>query len=218
VIRLTNVGLKYDRGPDVLSDVTFHLRPGSFHFLHGESGAGKTSLLRLMFMSLHPSQGEIRMFSEDVTQVKPQKRAQMRRRIGIVFQDFRLLEHLTVWENVALPLQVIGKKPADYREDVTDLLQWVGLGDRMYANPSVLSGGEKQRAAIARAVIGKPEVLLADEPTGNVDPQMARRLLRLFVELNRLGTSVVIATHDHQLMRQFKAPRIEVHRGHVRII
>ncbi|HEY8194877.1 MAG TPA: cell division ATP-binding protein FtsE [Hyphomicrobium sp.] len=218
MIRLTNVGLKYDRGPDVLSDVTFHLRPGSFHFLHGESGAGKTSLLRLMFMSLHPSQGEIRMFSEDVTQVKPQKRAQMRRRIGIVFQDFRLLEHLTVWENVALPLQVIGKKPADYREDVTDLLQWVGLGDRMYANPSVLSGGEKQRAAIARAVIGKPEVLLADEPTGNVDPQMARRLLRLFVELNRLGTSVVIATHDHQLMRQFKAPRIEVHRGHVRII
>jgi ABC-type ATPase involved in cell division len=119
---------------------------------------------------------------------------------------------------VALPLQVIGKKPGDYREDVTDLLQWVGLGDRMYVNPSVLSGGEKQRAAIARAVIGKPEVLLADEPTGNVDPQMARRLLRLFVELNRLGTSVVIATHDHQLMRQFKAPRIEVHRGHVRII
>jgi cell division transport system ATP-binding protein len=171
-----------------------------------------------MFMSLHPGRGEIRMFSEDVSRVKPQKRAQMRRRIGIVFQDFRLLEHLTVWENVALPLQVVGKKPADYREDVTDLLQWVGLGDRMYANPSVLSGGEKQRAAIARAVIGKPEVLLADEPTGNVDPQMARRLLRLFVELNRLGTSVVIATHDHQLMRQFKAPRIEVHRGHVRII
>jgi cell division transport system ATP-binding protein len=218
VIRLTNVGLKYDRGPEVLSEVTFHLRPGSFHFLHGESGAGKTSLLRLMFMSLHPSRGQIQMFSEDVTRVKPQKRAQMRRRIGIVFQDFRLLDHLTVWENVALPLQVIGKKPNDYREDVTDLLQWVGLGDRMYVNPSVLSGGEKQRAAIARAVIGKPEVLLADEPTGNVDPQMARRLLRLFVELNRLGTSVVIATHDHQLMRQFKAPRIEVHRGHVRII
>jgi cell division transport system ATP-binding protein len=218
VIRLTNVGLKYDRGPEVLSDVTFHLRPGSFHFLHGESGAGKTSLLRLMFMSLHPSRGQIQMFSEDVTKVKPQKRAQMRRRIGIVFQDFRLLDHLTVWENVALPLQVVGKKPSAYREDVTDLLQWVGLGDRMYVNPSVLSGGEKQRAAIARAVIGKPEVLLADEPTGNVDPQMARRLLRLFVELNRLGTSVVIATHDHQLMRQFKAPRIEVHRGHVRII
>ncbi len=134
----------------MLQDVTFHLRPGSFHFLHGESGAGKSSLLRLMFMSLHPNRGEIRMFGEDVTKVRPQKRAQMRRRIGIVFQDFRLLDHLTVWENVALPLQVIGKKPSDYREDVTDLLQWVGLGDRMYVNPSVLSGGEKQRAAIAR--------------------------------------------------------------------
>jgi len=218
VIRLTNVALKYDRGPEVLSDVSFHLRPGSFHFLHGESGAGKTSLLRLLFMSLHPTRGQLYMFNDDVSRVSAQKRAQLRRRIGIVFQDFRLLDHLTVWENVALPLQVIGKRPSDYREDVTDLLQWVGLGDRMYANPSVLSGGEKQRAAIARAVIGKPEVLLADEPTGNVDPQMARRLLRLFVELNRLGTSVVIATHDHQLMRQFKAPRIEVHRGHVRII
>ncbi|MFN0218315.1 MAG: cell division ATP-binding protein FtsE [Hyphomicrobium sp.] len=218
MIRLTNVGLKYDRGPEVLVDVNFHLRPGSFHFLHGASGAGKTSLLRLMFMSLHPTRGNLQMFNEDISRVSPQKRAQLRRRIGIVFQDFRLLDHLTIWENVALPLQVIGKKPNDYREDVTDLLQWVGLGDRMYANPSVLSGGEKQRAAIARAVIGKPEVLLADEPTGNVDPQMARRLLRLFVELNRLGTSVVIATHDHQLMRQFKAPRIEVHQGHVRII
>lgn len=218
MIRLSNVGLKYDRGPEVLSDVSFHLRPGSFHFLHGESGAGKTSLLRMLFMSLHPTRGQLHMFNEDVSRVSTQKRAQLRRRIGIVFQDFRLLDHLTIWENVALPLQVVGKKPSDYREDVTDLLQWVGLGDRMYANPSVLSGGEKQRAAIARAVIGKPEVLLADEPTGNVDPQMARRLLRLFVELNRLGTSVVIATHDHQLMRQFKAPRIEVHRGHVRII
>ena len=110
VIRLTNVGLKYDSGPDVLTDVTFHLRPGSFHFLHGESGAGKTSLLRLMFMSLHPSRGEIRMFNEDITAVKPQKRSQMRRRIGIVFQDFRLLDHLTVWENVALPLQVVGEE------------------------------------------------------------------------------------------------------------
>lgn len=218
MIRLSNVGLRYDSGPDVLADVNFHLRPGSFHFLHGESGAGKTSLLRLMFMSIHPSRGALQMFGEDVSRISTQKRAQLRRRIGIVFQDFRLLDHLTIWENVALPLQVVGKRPSDYREDVTDLLQWVGLGDRMYANPSVLSGGEKQRAAIARAVIGKPEVLLADEPTGNVDPQMARRLLRLFVELNRLGTSVVIATHDHQLMRQFKAPRIEVHRGHVRII
>jgi cell division transport system ATP-binding protein len=218
VIRLTNIALAYERGNDILAEVNFHLRPGSFHFLTGPSGAGKTSLLRLLFMSLHPTGGHIYLFNQDVSRISTSKRAQLRRRIGIVFQDFRLLDHLTTWENVALPLRVVGKRIADYREDVTDLLQWVGLGDRMHAYPSILSGGEKQRAAIARAVIGKPELLLADEPTGNVDPQMARRLLRLFIELNRLGTSVLIATHDHQLMRQFKAPRLELHDGHVRIV
>ncbi len=218
MIRLQNVGLRYGSGAEVVRDVNFHLRPGSFHFLTGPSGAGKSSLLRMLFLSQAPTRGQIMLFSQDVTRVDPTRRAQIRRRIGIVFQDFRLLDHLTTWQNVALPLRVVGKRESDYREDVTDLLQWVGLGERMDHYPSVLSGGEKQRAAIARAVIGKPELLLADEPTGNVDPQMARRLLRLFIELNRLGTSVVIATHDHQLMRQFKAPRLELHDGHVRII
>jgi cell division transport system ATP-binding protein len=218
VIRLQNIGLKYGRGPDILRDVDFHLRPGSFHFLTGPSGAGKTSLLRLLFMSIHPTAGQMQLFGQDVGRVDAKRRAQFRRRIGFVFQEYRLLDHLTTWENVALPLRVSGKQIEDYKEDVTDLLQWVGLGDRMHGYPSVLSGGEKQRAAIARAVIGKPELLLADEPTGNVDPQMARRLLRLFIELNRLGTSVIIATHDHQLMRQFKAPRLELHDGHVKIV
>ncbi len=218
MITLNNVALRYDTGPEILSDVNFQLLPGSFHFLTGPSGAGKTSLLRMMFMTIHPTDGQIQLFNHDVSNISTAKRAQLRRRIGIVFQDFRLLDHLTTWENVALPLRVVGKQISEYREDVTDLLQWVGLGDRMHAYPSVLSGGEKQRAAIARAVIGKPELLLADEPTGNVDPQMARRLLRLFVELNRLGTSVVIATHDHQLMRQYKAPRLELHDGDVRIV
>ncbi len=218
MIRLQNVALRYGRGPEVLRGVSFDLRPGSFHFLTGPSGAGKTTLLRLMLMEIQPTIGQVSLFSQDVSRITPSRRAQLRRRIGIVFQDFRLLDHMTTWDNVALPLRVLGKRADDYREDVTDLLQWVGLGDRMYAFPSVLSGGEKQRAAIARAVIGKPELLLADEPTGNVDPQMARRLLRLFIELNRLGTSVVIATHDHQLMRQFKAPRLELSDGHVRIL
>ena len=218
MIKLQNVGLKYGRGREVLQDVTFHVRPGSFHFLTGPSGAGKSSLLRMMFLSQQPTRGQVMLFSQDVSRADAARRAQLRRRIGIVFQDFRLLDHLTTWQNVALPLRVVGKREADYREDVTDLLQWVGLGDRIDDYPSVLSGGEKQRAAIARAVIGKPELLLADEPTGNVDPQMARRLLRLFIELNRLGTSVIIATHDHQLMRQFKAPRLELHEGHVRIV
>lgn len=218
MIRLQNVGLRYGRGQEVLRDVSFHLAPGSFHFLTGPSGAGKSTLLRLLFLSLQPSRGQVELFGHNVSRSDPARRAQLRRRIGIVFQDFRLLDHLSTWENVALPLRVVGRRSDEYREDVTDLLQWVGLGERMHAYPSILSGGEKQRAAIARAVIGKPELLLADEPTGNVDPQMARRLLRLFVELNRLGTSVVIATHDHQLMRQFKAPRLELYEGHVRIV
>ena len=218
MIKLQNVGLKYGRGREVLQDVTFHVRPGSFHFLTGPSGAGKSSLLRMMFLSQQPTRGQVMLFSQDVSRADASRRAQLRRRIGIVFQDFRLLDHLTTWQNVALPLRVVGKRESDYREDVTDLLQWVGLGERMDDYPSVLSSGEKQRAAIARAVIGKPELLLADEPTGNVDPQMARRLLRLFIELNRLGTSVIIATHDHQLMRQFKAPRLELHEGNVRIV
>lgn len=218
MIRLNNVALKYDRGPDILTNLDFHLRPGSFNFLTGPSGAGKTSLLRLLFMSIHPTRGQIKLFDQDVSRISTSKRAQLRRRIGIVFQDFRLLDHMTTWENVALPLRVAGRRLEDYKEDVTDLLQWVGLGDRMQALPSILSGGEKQRAAIARAVIGKPELLLADEPTGNVDPEMARRLLRLFVELNRLGTSVLIATHDIQLIRQSKASRLELKDGHITIV
>ncbi len=218
MIRLQNVGLKYGRGQEILHDVSFHLRPGSFHFLTGPSGAGKSSLLRMLFMSQAPSSGTVTLFSQNVTRIDTSNRSRLRRRIGIVFQDFRLLDHMTTWQNVALPLRVVGKRESDYREDVTDLLQWVGLGERMDHYPSVLSGGEKQRAAIARAVIGKPELLLADEPTGNVDPGMARRLLRLFIELNRLGTSVVIATHDHQLMAQYKAPRLELHEGYVRIV
>jgi len=218
VIRFENVALRYDEGEDVLQDVNFHLLPGSFYFLAGPSGAGKSTLLRLLFMSLKPTRGSVHLFGQNTSELEPDTRARTRRRIGIVFQDFRLLDHMTTWENISLPLRVHGRKPSEYRDDVTELLKWVGLGNRMDAYPPVLSGGEKQRAAIARAVIGKPELLLADEPTGNVDPQMARRLLRLFVELNRLGTSVIIATHDYQLMRQFGAPRLQLERGTVQIV
>jgi cell division transport system ATP-binding protein len=217
VIRFENVGLRYGTGPEILRDVTFRLLPGSFHFLTGPSGAGKTSLLRLLFMSLRPSRGLIFIFGENLAELTHGGRAELRRRIGIVFQDFRLLDHLTTWENVALPLRVMGKKESDYREDVIDLLRWVGLGERIHAYPDVLSGGEKQRAAIARAVIGRPEVLLADEPTGNVDPMISNRLLRLFVELNRLGTSVIIATHDYGLMDQLDAPRLVLHDGQLQM-
>jgi len=217
VIRFDNVGLRYGSGPEILRDVTFHVLPGSFHFLTGPSGAGKTSLLRLLFMSLKASRGLIFVFGENIADLPASGRAALRRRIGIVFQDFRLLDHLTTWENVALPLRVMGKKESDYAEDVTDLLRWVGLGDRIHAYPEILSGGEKQRAAIARAVIGRPELLLADEPTGNVDPAIGNRLLRLFVELNRLGTSVIIATHDYALMDQLEAPRLMLNEGHLQV-
>jgi cell division transport system ATP-binding protein len=213
VIQFEQVGLRYGTGPEILRDVTFHVVPGSFHFLTGPSGAGKTSLLRLIFMSLKATRGLVYMFGKNVAEMTQADRAGLRRRIGIVFQDFRLLDHLTTWENVALPLRVTGKKDTDYSEDVTDLLRWVGLGDRMHAYPEVLSGGEKQRAAIARAVIARPELLLADEPTGNVDPVIGDRLLRLFVELNRLGTSVILATHDYQLMQRLEAPRLTLHNG-----
>jgi cell division transport system ATP-binding protein len=217
LIRFENVGVRYGVGQEILRDINFYLQPGSFHFLTGASGAGKTTLLRLLFMSLRPTRGLVYLFGRNIAKNTPAQRADLRRRIGVVFQDFRLLDHLTTWENVALPLRVLGKKQSDYREDVTELLKWVGLGDRMHAFPEVLSGGEKQRAAIARAVIGKPELLLADEPTGNVDPQMARRLLRLFIELNRLGTSIIIATHDYQLMSQFPAPRLQLENGRLEI-
>ena len=217
MIRFDNVGLRYGSGPEILRDVTFHVHPGSFHFLTGPSGAGKTSLLRLLFMSIRPSRGLIFVFGENLADLPPAGRAALRRRIGIVFQDFRLLDHLTTWENVALPLRVMGKNESDYADDVTDLLRWVGLGDRIHAYPETLSGGEKQRAAIARAVIGRPELLLADEPTGNVDPAIGNRLLRLFVELNRLGTSVIIATHDYGLMDQLDAPRLMLQEGRLQV-
>jgi cell division transport system ATP-binding protein len=217
LIRFDNVGLRYGSGPEILRDVTFHVHPGSFHFLTGHSGAGKTSLLRLLFMSIRPSRGLIFVFGENLADLPPAGRAALRRRIGIVFQDFRLLDHLTTWENVALPLRVMGKNESDYADDVTDLLRWVGLGDRIHAYPETLSGGEKQRAAIARAVIGRPELLLADEPTGNVDPAIGNRLLRLFVELNRLGTSVIIATHDYGLMDQLDAPRLMLQEGRLQV-
>lgn len=217
MIRFENVGLRYGVGPEVLRDLTFTVAPRSFQYLTGPSGAGKSSLLRLLFLSIRPSRGLISLFGRDAATLPAADLPALRRRIGVVFQDFRLLDHLTTYENVALPLRVTGRDEASYRADVVDLLNWVGLGDRLHAYPPVLSGGEKQRAAIARALIGHPELLLADEPTGNVDPQLGRRLLRLFIELNRLGTSVVIATHDTQLMGQFPARRLVLEDGRLQI-
>lgn len=217
MIRFENVGLRYGMGPEVLRDVSFFLQERSFQFLSGPSGTGKTTLLRLLFLSLKPTRGLITIFGKDRSRITREELPLIRRRIGIVFQDFRLLDHLTTYENVALPLRVRGREEASYRSDVVELLKWVGLGDRMHVFPPVLSGGEKQRAAIARALIEQPQILLADEPTGNVDPQLARRLLRLLIELNRLGTAVVIATHDIGLMEQVDARRMILSGGRLEI-
>jgi len=217
VIEFENVGLRYGMGPEVLSDLSFSIAPDSFQFLTGPSGAGKTSLLRLMLMSLKPTRGLVRVFGREAERIPREDMPGLRRKVGVVFQDFRLLDHLTTYENVALPLKVRGKEETNYQRDVVELLKWVGLGERMHALPPVLSGGEKQRAAIARALIDQPEILLADEPTGNVDPPMARRLLRLFIELHRSGTSVVIATHDMGLMDQYDARRLVLNQGRVQI-
>ncbi len=217
MVRFENVGLRYGMGPEVLRDVSFDVPANSFTFLTGPSGSGKTTLLKLLFLSLKPTRGLITMFEQDVVTLSKRELAEARRRIGIVFQDFRLLDHLTTYENIALPLRVQGQDEARYRAEVVELLHWVGLGERMHVLPPVLSGGEKQRAAIARALIVRPELLLADEPTGNVDPALARRLLRLFVELNRSGTSVIIATHDEALMELFPARRLRLEAGHVEV-
>jgi cell division transport system ATP-binding protein len=218
VIRFENVGLRYGMGPEVLRNVSFHLAPGSFHFLTGPSGAGKTSLLQLLFLAQRPTRGLISIFGQDVATLPRHELPAIRRRIGVVFQEFRLLSHLTTYENVALPLRIRDTHASEYESNVVELLRWVGLGERLHAIPEILSGGEKQRAAIARAVVGRPALLLADEPTGNVDPELAQRLLRLFVELNKLGTTILIATHDVSLMESFGAPRLVLEDGELEIV
>ncbi|HEY0436223.1 MAG TPA: ATP-binding cassette domain-containing protein [Phenylobacterium sp.] len=205
--------MRYGRGPDVLSDVNFALAPGSFHFVTGPSGAGKSSLLKLIYLAARPSTGEIRLFGQDLSRAGLGARPKLRRRIGVVFPDLLLLEHLSAFDNAALPLRIAGHKPAEYRNDVAELLSWVGLGGRMGAMPATLAGGERQRLAIARAVVNRPEILLADEPTGNVDHEMALRIFRLFVELNRLGTTVLIATHDQDLIARSGRPTLYLERG-----
>ena len=214
-VHFENVGVRYGMGPEVLRDLTFSIEANSFQFLTGPSGAGKTTLLRLILLSVKPTRGLISLFGEDVSRISKDDLTGVRRRMGVVFQDFRLLDHLTTYENVALPLRVQGKEEASYRAEVVELLRWVGLGDRMHMLPPVLSGGEKQRAAIARAVIGRPDILLADEPTGNVDPELSHKLVRLFVELNRLGTTIILATHELPLLDSFPFPRMSLDDGRV---
>lgn len=214
IVQFENVGLRYGTGAETLSDVSFSLAKGAFYFLTGPSGAGKTSLLKLLYLAQRPSRGLIRLFGEDVVTLPRSRMPAFRRRIGVVFQDFRLVPYLSAFDNIALPLRVAGVEEAEIATPVSEMLAWVGLSNRSTARPATLSGGEQQRVAIARAVIGRPEILVADEPTGNVDPEMAKRLLHLFDALNRLGTTIVVATHDvHLLARVSSAETMRLDGG-----
>jgi cell division transport system ATP-binding protein len=216
LVRMRNVGLRYGAGAEVLSDLDLHLTSGSFHFLTGRSGAGKSSLLSLLQLSRRPSRGLMSMFGTDINEARRTELPALRRRIGAVYQDFRLLDHLTAAENVALPLRLSGKaRDEDINGVVREMLSWVGLGPQTEALPPTLSGGEKQRVAIARAVIAGPKLLLADEPTGNVDRDMAERLMALFVKLNEVGTTIVVATHDRSLTDRYGFPVLHLENGRI---
>ncbi len=217
IIEMQNVGIRYGQGAEVLSDIKLSLKRGSFHFLTGKSGAGKTSLLSMMYLAQKPSRGIVSVFGKNVNFTNRDALAMLRRKIGVVFQDFRLLDHLSAFDNVALPLRVCGMDEKEVKKRVTELLQWVELEKHINAPTSTLSGGEKQRVAIARAVINRPELLLADEPTGNVDNDIAAKLMKLFVELNKLGTTVVIATHSDKLITDFAYPRLHLQNKTLRI-
>lgn len=217
MIRFEHIGLRYGIGPEVLSDISFTLEPGSFHFLTGSSGAGKTSLLRLMYLGLRPTRGLLTMFGQNINGMTRAQLVPIRQRIGVVFQEFRLLPHLSAFDNVALPLRIQGRPEKEIKNNVEELLKWVGLGDHLRALPSTMSGGQQQRIAIARAVITRPKLLLADEPTGNLDDEIGFRLLSLFDQLNRMGTTIVIATHNHHMIDKFGHASLVLDKGRLHV-
>ena len=222
MVRFDGIGLSYSRaggdsrgapGTEVLHDVSFTLPEGGFRWLLGPSGAGKTSLLRLMYLAVRPTRGSLTMFGIQIETAERRALPRLRQRIGVVFQDFRLLAHLSAFDNVALPLRIAGRPEGQIRADVGEMLRWVGLAQQAQARPAELSGGEQQRVAIARAVINRPSLLLADEPTGNLDDAQAMRLMQLFKEMNRLGTTVVVATHNESLVARHPAPALRLDHG-----
>ena len=217
IAKFENVGLRYGLGPEVLQDVKLELQPGSYHFLVGPSGAGKSSLLKLLYLAHRPSRGLVHLFGMDVATTPRDELPALRRSIGVVFQDYRLLDHLSTFDNVALPLRVARVKEDEVKRHVVELLAWVGLENHMHARPPTLSGGQKQRASIARAVIARPRLLLADEPTGNVDDRMGFRLMHLIEELNKLGTTIVVATHNEKIVERLGHPVIGINDGRINV-
>lgn len=217
MIQFEHVGLRYGVGPEVLSDINFRLDQGSFHFLTGQSGAGKSSLMSLMFLGRKPTRGLITMFDQNISAMDRQQLSSIRQGIGVVFQEFRLMPHLSAFDNVALPLRILGKSEKEVRDNVNELLDWVGLEEHKTMLPPTMSGGQQQRVAIARAVIARPRLLLADEPTGNLDDEIGFRLMHLFEQLNRMGTTIVIATHNQQIMTEFGHAQLVLNGGQLRV-
>ena len=217
MIRFEHIGLRYGIGPEVLSDINFALEPGYFHFLCGASGAGKTSLMSLLYLGRRPTRGLIHMFGQNINEQDRYQLTALRQRIGVVFQDFRLLNHLSAFDNVALPLRISGRPENEIRSHVEELLNWVDLGDCMHRLPATLSGGQQQRIAVARAVVSHPRLLLADEPTGNLDEEIGMKLMHLFEQLNRMGTTIVIATHSLQILEKFNHPRLILEKGQLHV-
>ncbi len=217
MVRLDGVALHYQigrqRGPEALRDLAFGIPEGGFRWLRGPSGAGKTSLLRLLHLAVRPTGGRLLVLGTDIGAAARAELPPLRRRIGMVFQDFRLLPHLSAFDNVALPLRIAGRPEGQIRADVTEMLRWVGLARHSRSRPAELSGGEQQRVAIARAVVGRPSLLLADEPTGNLDDAQAERLMLLLKEMNRLGATVVVATHNAALVTRHPGPALVLEHG-----
>jgi cell division transport system ATP-binding protein len=221
MIRCEDIGLSYPSGgkpgPEILHDVGFSVPEGEFRWLLGPSGAGKSSLLKLLYLAVRPTRGRLVIMGQDIGGAARGTLPLLRRRIGVVFQDFRLLRHLSAFDNVALPLRLAGRPEGQLRADVSELLRWVGLTRKMDQRPDEMSGGEQQRVAIARAVIARPALLLADEPTGNLDDKQAERLMQLLHELNRLGTTVVVATHNEALLNRHPAAALVLDEGRLSV-
>lgn len=213
IINMQNVSVGYDGNEEVLSNVTLSLKRGSFTFVTGKSGSGKTTLLNTLYLTKKPSKGVLKVFGKNINFSNRDVLSMLRQRVGVVFQDFRLLEHLSVYDNIALPLRVKGMSEKEIFRRVSELLNWVELSEYIYKTCNTLSGGEKQRVAIARAVINRPDILFADEPTGSVDSEIANKLMRLFVELNKVGTTILIATHNEQLTTTYNYQRINLYNG-----
>ena len=216
MIRFDQVSFKYSpQEKDIIQNLNLELEEGSFHFLCGASGSGKTTIFRMMYMDLLPTSGNLNIFGRQVNALSRDEIAHFRRKMGVVFQNGGLLNHLSVRENVSLPLTLHGKPSAEQEKCIDEIINWVGLSEKRDVYPATLSGGEKQRVGIAKAVVNRPKLLIADEPSGNVDEAMAKRIMYLFTELNKHGTTVLVATHDKNLISAFDYPSLYLENGTV---